>query len=142
MPLPSPISVLLAIPKMESGGSQRVMLNLLRNLDRSRFELHLALLHTDGPHYKDIPKDVSIHHLGVSSARFAVLPLAKLCREWADREKVDLTIDFITSQGDKLALTATAEAQARSGHDVLQMSDWYVAAQTDNLEPLTSWSPR
>jgi hypothetical protein len=30
-------------------------------------------------------------------------PLAKLCREWADREKVELTIDFITSQGDKLA---------------------------------------
>src|SRR5438874_7617238 len=63
-------------------------------------------------------------------------PLAKLCREWADKEKVELTIDFITSQGDKLALTATAEAQARSGHDVLQMSDWYVAAQTDNLEPV------
>jgi ABC-type glycerol-3-phosphate transport system substrate-binding protein len=63
-------------------------------------------------------------------------PLAKLCREWADREKVGLTIDFITSQGDKLALTATAEAQARSGHDVLQMSDWYVAAQADNLEPV------
>jgi glycosyltransferase involved in cell wall biosynthesis len=80
MPLPSPISVLLAIPKMESGGSQRVMLNLLRNLDRSRFELHLALLYTDGPHFKDIPRDVSIHHLGVSSARFAVLPFAKICR--------------------------------------------------------------
>src|SRR4029077_9844564 len=26
--------------------------------------------------------------------------------------------------------------QARSGHDILQMSDWYVAAQTDNLEPV------
>src|ERR1700751_4342499 len=62
-------------------------------------------------------------------------PLAKLSREWAEREKIDLTVDFITSQGDKLALTATAEAQARSGHDVLQMSDWYVAAQADNLEP-------
>ena len=63
-------------------------------------------------------------------------PLAKLCREWADREKVELTIDFITSQGDKLALTATAEAQARSGHDVLQMADWYVAAQAENLAPV------
>jgi len=63
-------------------------------------------------------------------------PLAKLCHEWADREKVDLTVDFITSQGDKLALTATAEAQARSGHDILQMSDWYVAAQATNLEPV------
>jgi len=44
-------------------------------------------------------------------------PLAKLCREWADREKVEITIEFITSQGDKLALTATAEGQVRSGHE-------------------------
>jgi ABC-type glycerol-3-phosphate transport system substrate-binding protein len=63
-------------------------------------------------------------------------PLKKLCSEWAEKEKIDLTIDFITSQGDKLALTATAEAQARSGHDVLQMSDWYPAAQAENLEPV------
>jgi hypothetical protein len=63
-------------------------------------------------------------------------PLAKLCREWADREKVELTVDFITSQGDKLALTATAEGLARSGHDILQLSDWYAAAQADNLEPV------
>ena len=62
-------------------------------------------------------------------------PLAQLCHEWADKEKVDLTIDFITSQGDKLTLTATAESQARSGHDILQMSDWYVAALSDHLEP-------
>ena len=48
-------------------------------------------------------------------------PLAKLCREWADREKVDLTLDFITTQGDKLNLTIAAEAQAKSGHDILQM---------------------
>ena len=63
-------------------------------------------------------------------------PLAKLCREWADSEKVELNIDFITSQGDKLTLTATAEAQARSGHDILQLSDWYVAAHADRLEPV------
>ena len=63
-------------------------------------------------------------------------PLAKLCREWADREKVDLKLDFITTQGDKLNLTIAAEAQAKSGHDVLQMGDWYAAAQADNLEPV------
>jgi ABC-type glycerol-3-phosphate transport system substrate-binding protein len=63
-------------------------------------------------------------------------PLAKLCNEWAEREKVDLTLDFITTQGDKLNLTIAAEAQAKSGHDVLQMSDWYAAAQADNLEPV------
>jgi ABC-type glycerol-3-phosphate transport system substrate-binding protein len=31
--------------------------------------------------------------------------LRKLCQEWADKEKVDVSIDFITSQGDKLLLT-------------------------------------
>jgi ABC-type glycerol-3-phosphate transport system substrate-binding protein len=63
-------------------------------------------------------------------------PLAKLCHEWADKEKVDLSLDFITSQGEKLTLTATAESQARSGHDILQMSDWYVAALSDHLDPV------
>src|SRR5260370_38507382 len=63
-------------------------------------------------------------------------PLAKLCREWADKEKVELQIDFITTQGDKLNLTIAAEAQAQSGHDFLQMGDWYAAPQPDNLEPL------
>src|SRR5213080_5446960 len=62
--------------------------------------------------------------------------LTKLCREWADREKVEITIDFITSQGDKLMLTGAAEEQARSGHDILGMPTWYAAAHADHLEPV------
>src|SRR4051812_10398592 len=34
----------------------------------------------------------------------------KLIREWAEKEKVDVQIDFITSQGNKLLLTIAAEA--------------------------------
>src|ERR1700720_2729057 len=45
-------------------------------------------------------------------------PLDKLCREWADKEKVELKTDFITSNGDKDLLTVAAEAQARTGHDI------------------------
>jgi hypothetical protein len=48
--------------------------------------------------------------------------LTKLCREWAEKEKVDLTLDYITGTGDKLRITIAAEAQARSGHDILAMS--------------------
>src|SRR5262249_53723986 len=62
--------------------------------------------------------------------------LTKLCQEWAAKEKVDISIDYITSQGDKLNLTQAAEAQARSGHDVLTFLAWAAAAQTDNLEPV------
>jgi len=60
--------------------------------------------------------------------------MTKLCKEWADKEKVEIKIDYITSQGDKLYLTIAAEAQARSGHDLLTMPVWYAAAQTDYLE--------
>jgi ABC-type glycerol-3-phosphate transport system substrate-binding protein len=62
--------------------------------------------------------------------------LAKLCNEWAAKEKVDLKIDFITSQGNKLLLTITSEAQAKSGHDILSMPIWYGAGQAANLEPV------
>ena len=40
--------------------------------------------------------------------------LEKLCREWAEREKVDLTFDLITSNGGKRPVwTATPEALTR-----------------------------
>src|SRR2546430_12091619 len=41
--------------------------------------------------------------------------LGKLCREWAEKEKVDLTFDLITSNGEKDLLTLMAEGQAKSG---------------------------
>src|SRR5689334_25411824 len=62
--------------------------------------------------------------------------LTKLCNEWAAKEKVEIKIDYITSQGDKLNLTQAAEAQARSGHDMLTFLAWAAAAQSDNLEPM------
>ena len=51
----------------------------------------------------------------------ATAPLEQLCREWAAKEKVDITVDFITSNGDKDLLTVAAEGQAKSGHDILQI---------------------
>jgi ABC-type glycerol-3-phosphate transport system substrate-binding protein len=62
--------------------------------------------------------------------------LTKVCKEWAEKEKVDISIDYITSQGDKLNLTQAAEAQAKSGHDMLTFLAWAAAAQADNLEPV------
>jgi ABC-type glycerol-3-phosphate transport system substrate-binding protein len=62
--------------------------------------------------------------------------LTKLCNEWAAKEKVDLKIDYITSQGNKLLLTITSEAQAKSGHDILSFPIWLAAGQAANLEPV------
>jgi ABC-type glycerol-3-phosphate transport system substrate-binding protein len=59
-----------------------------------------------------------------------------LVNEWAEREKIEVQIDYITSQGNKLLLTATAEAQAKSGHDILTMASWQPHAHAELLEPL------
>jgi ABC-type glycerol-3-phosphate transport system substrate-binding protein len=62
--------------------------------------------------------------------------LTKLCMDWGAKEKVDVKIDDITSQGDKIMLTIVAEAQARSGHDILAHPAWYALTHAKALEPL------
>lgn len=62
--------------------------------------------------------------------------LEAVAKAWAEKEKVDLQIDFITSQGNKLILTAAAEAQARSGHDILVIGSWDCARYADQLAPV------
>ncbi|MGA7810687.1 ABC transporter substrate-binding protein [Bradyrhizobium sp.] len=59
-----------------------------------------------------------------------------LVNEWAAKEKVDVAIDYITSQGDKNLVTIAAEAEAKSGHDILAMPTWWPHAQSDLLEPV------
>ena len=59
-----------------------------------------------------------------------------LVNEWAAKEKVDVQIDYIPSQGNKLLLTVQAEAQAKSGHDIIALSTWLPHAHAENLEPV------
>ena len=60
----------------------------------------------------------------------------RLIEEWAAKEKVEVQIDYITSQGFKNLLTIAAEAQAKSGHDILAMPTWWPQDQALNLEPV------
>jgi ABC-type glycerol-3-phosphate transport system substrate-binding protein len=59
-----------------------------------------------------------------------------LVKEWADKNKVEVSMDFITSQGNKLLLTTAAESQAKSGHDVLAFSTWLPSRYADQLVPM------
>jgi ABC-type glycerol-3-phosphate transport system substrate-binding protein len=56
--------------------------------------------------------------------------------EWAEKSKVETTIDFITSVGGKLMLTQQAEYQARKGHDILPVANWEVRNLGDRMEPV------
>src|SRR3954471_16485539 len=57
----------------------------------------------------------------------------KAVRAWAEKEKVEVSIDFITSQGNKLLLTGAAESQSKSGHDILALSTWLPSRYADQL---------
>jgi ABC-type glycerol-3-phosphate transport system substrate-binding protein len=62
--------------------------------------------------------------------------LTKLCSEWGEKNKVEIHIDYITSQGEKDKLTAAAEAQAGTGHDIMSHRDWNIQIHQNVLEPL------
>jgi ABC-type glycerol-3-phosphate transport system substrate-binding protein len=59
-----------------------------------------------------------------------------LVKEWSEKNKVEVSMDFITSQGNKLLLTTAAESQAKSGHDVLAFSTWLPSRYADQLVPM------
>lgn len=54
--------------------------------------------------------------------------------EWATANKVEVSVDFITTEGFKDVVTATAEAQAKTGHDLISHPTWQVAVHQDSLE--------
>ena len=59
-----------------------------------------------------------------------------LCEEWGEKNKVEVSIDYITSQGNKNLLTIAAEAQARSGHDIFAFPSWLPSDHANRLEPV------
>jgi ABC-type glycerol-3-phosphate transport system substrate-binding protein len=62
--------------------------------------------------------------------------MTQICEEWAEKEKVNLTIDYLSTQGSKLYLTVAAEALARSGHDIMDLSAWEPGQYASQLEPV------
>ncbi|MBW2018296.1 MAG: glycosyltransferase [Deltaproteobacteria bacterium] len=75
---------LFLLADLESGGAQRVILNVLRRLDRERFEPHLGIVNMTGPMIGEIPRDAVVHDIGhdigAGRVRYAVPGLIRLCR--------------------------------------------------------------
>ncbi|MCB4823407.1 ABC transporter substrate-binding protein [Roseicella aerolata] len=62
--------------------------------------------------------------------------MRELCREWGERNRVEVVSDFITSVGNQNLLTIAAQAQSRSGHDILAFPTWEPSAHARLLEPV------
>ncbi len=59
-----------------------------------------------------------------------------ILKEWGEKEKVEVKVDYITSQGNKLLLTLAAESQSKSGHDIMEFTNWEAAQHHTSLEPV------
>src|SRR6201989_2910673 len=62
--------------------------------------------------------------------------MQKQVNTWAEKNKVDVTADFITGNGNKLMMTGVAEAQAKTGHDVYTFYNWDVYNIHEALVPV------
>ena len=72
--------VLFALPSLRGGGAERVVVTLLRHLDRARFEPHLVLVESVGPYLADVPDDVPVHALDAPRLRRAIPALLRVIR--------------------------------------------------------------
>ena len=62
--------------------------------------------------------------------------MRKLVNAWAEKNKVDVQLDFLTAIGSKINITMAAEAQAKTGHDVYAFDMWTVHEFADSLDPM------
>ncbi|HVZ07115.1 MAG TPA: ABC transporter substrate-binding protein [Rhodopila sp.] len=62
--------------------------------------------------------------------------MKKQVEAWGAKNQVEVQADFVTSIGNKNLLTIAAEAQAKTGHDVMAFPTWEVLNNAENLEAL------
>jgi glycosyltransferase involved in cell wall biosynthesis len=79
--------VLFLIPTLTGGGAERVIVTLLRHLDRSKFELTIAVVDMrNAVFFSDLPKDIEFIDLKCSRVRYALPKIIRLI--WCRRPDV------------------------------------------------------
>jgi glycosyltransferase involved in cell wall biosynthesis len=79
-PMPGRKRILFLVPAFKEGigGVERVILTLLRQLDHTRYECHLALAQSGQTYLEDMPACVTVHQLQVSRMRYALPAILRL----------------------------------------------------------------
>lgn len=88
---PSRKRILFFVPAFQGGvgGAERVISTLLRHLDHSRYECHLALAQDGQAYLENVPPAVMRHQLRVSRMRYALPGIVRLV--WRIRPQTILT---------------------------------------------------
>jgi len=78
--------VLFVLPTLGAGGAERILITLMNNLDRTRFDVHFLALNEDGPIREWIADDLTFHSFGRRSIKTSVLKMISFMR----RERPDV----------------------------------------------------
>lgn len=111
-----PIRVLFAIGEMSGGGSQRQILEVLRRLDRNRFQPQLYVIAAEGELLTDVPADVPVHVFARRRAqRLWIYPGQAHRARVADLAKVlgEQKIDVLYDRTYHMTLIAAGATQQR-----------------------------
>jgi len=69
------------MPSLSGGGAERVMLTLVKHIDRDKFEPVFVLMKKEGKFLNSIASDIEVIDLDSTSARYAIFKIAKVIKE-------------------------------------------------------------
>ena len=90
------IILFIAIPNFIVGGAERVFLNIISNIDKRNFLIHLVVGKKRGPLIKLIPDYIIVHELGDEKANKTFIPFLKLAKEFfVNNNESAIVISFL-----------------------------------------------
>jgi len=87
--------ILFVIPSLAGGGAERILILLLKYLDRSRFKPVLVVFNTENAYKQDLPSDVPVVCLKKKN-RFDFFRLVRSFSRIIRKEKPSLIFSFLT----------------------------------------------
>lgn len=75
------IKILFVLDSLGLGGAQSVILNILKYIDRNKFNAELALFTLEGDYMNNLPEDITYYDLNSVRTRYMIFSLIRLLRE-------------------------------------------------------------
>lgn len=69
--------VAIVIPSLMGGGAEKVMINIISNLDKNKFDTRLIVVNKKGPYISLIPDDIHVVDLKADRVRYSIKNLIK-----------------------------------------------------------------
>ncbi len=118
MPVTAPLPIAIVMPSFEPGGTERQMIELIRRLDRSRWQVHVACFRRTGAWLARVADAATIVEFPIRSFRrpdtlAQMMALARWCR---DRRIVVVHTSDLPSNIFGLPAAALARVRVRIGN--------------------------